>query len=417
MISALYAALSGLNSNGASIGVSANNVSNLATAGFKGSRANFADTFNQSLNNVNASQVGSGSMVNSLQRQFTQGAIVSTGNPLDLAIGGNGFFIVKSPTQGLSYTRAGNFQVDSQGYVTTPEGGRLQGYAPGSTTPGDLNVGNLTTSAGATKNVALSMNLNSHSPVNSSPFAIVNGQPANYDYSATTTVYDSHGGAHDVTAYFSRTGTNTWDVNYASNSGPNSSMVQSAGKQTLTFDSIGTLTGNTAAPIRFDFGGGTAGPQDITFEYGNSGKTGNQSSGTTQLAADSQVTGATQDGTPPGNAKSVSIGQDGSITATFDNGQTTALGKVALADFANPGGLTSVGNNSFVQSASSGEPLVNQANSGGTGNILSGSLETSNVDLADQLVSMNISKTDFTANLATVRVAYEMMDEVLKLKS
>jgi flagellar hook protein FlgE len=438
----MYAAVSGMSTNGEALSVIGDNIANMNTTGFKGSRINFSDVLASSMGGVSGvnMQVGRGSMVSNINSLFTQGTFISTGNPLDMAIDGNGFFIVEDSQSSRYYTRAGNFLLNANGYLITPGGMKVQGYmasnAAASASSGSLSASPLTNvrvdtsvdTVKATTTANITLNLNSHASdisatINGGAFTVdangngKNADPANYNFSNTLTVYDSQGGGHEVTAYYSKSMTtaNTWDVHYVT--GTSGSLIMAAESQTLTFNTSGQLVNDNQATINFNFGPNVVSPQGIVFDFGRGiGEGGSGISASTQLVDSNQVLAANQNGVPPGTLRSVNVDKDGYLQATFTNGQSRTIGQLALAKFNAPYALNKMGHNLFSESLASGQIIEGVPNTAGMGGIVSGSLEQSNVDLADQFVQMIASQRAFQANSRTVTTSDEMMQETLNLK-
>src|SRR5579859_767489 len=211
---ALNTALSGINAAQSDLNVIANNIANAGTTGFKGSRAEFADIFAVTGLNLNSTATGSGVRLQEVAQQFSQGDIQTTNNSLDLAISGNGFFVVNNGS-GATYTRAGDFQKDNNGYVVTPAGARLQVYPPNgaggfdTSTLKDLNLVAAQSNATATSLVTMTSNLPASSAIPANPFSTADS--TSYNAAAPVTVYDSQGGSHQATIYYVKTGTNAWN--------------------------------------------------------------------------------------------------------------------------------------------------------------------------------------------------------------
>jgi flagellar hook protein FlgE len=397
MLDALGSAVSGMDANAKSIKVNSNNVANLNTTGFKASHTSLADA-------PHAGTSGGGTLVNSITPQMTQGTFMSTGNPLDMAIDGGGFFTLKDQNGAKFFSRDGSFSLDAKGNVVNPQGMKLQGLTPQGALA-DINVSQSLSGAGKTSGVDVTMNLNSESPV-TGQFSLTNGQPSNYNFSSTQTLQDSQGGSHDVTSYFSKTAPNTWEVNYVTtDSATNTPVV--AGKQTLGFNTDGSIASGAKQAVSFDFGAGVAPAQSVDFNYG----------GSTQLAAQSQTLASSQNGYSAGSATGVSVDSQGFVNASFTNGRSQSLGQVALSRFGAPQGLTSVGHNLYTQSGASGSAMTGSPGASGLGGIVSGSLEQSNVDLAGEFVNMISSQRAFKANTKTVQVNDEMTRDLLSLKA
>jgi len=431
MLTSLYTAISGMSANGTSLSVIGDNIANLNTIGFKGSRVAFGDVLSQTITGVaGSSQVGRGVLISSVSPLFTQGSFETTASALDLAIDGDGFFIV-SEGGAKYYTRAGQFSIDKDGKVVNPDGLVLQGYladASGNITgaTGDLQIATRQSPAKKTENVSLAINLDATAKAPADPFTLdgngdgVNNDPKNYNFSTTVTVYDSQGGAHQITLYFVKTGDNAWDVHYVNQDPTDPTLLVEAGTQSLTFDQNGALVddGSTTA-ISFDFGAAVTSPQDIYFNYGTgTGETppGDGLDGTTQFASDFAVMNLSQDGYSAGSLKNVVISEDGVITGVFTNGQTRAIGQVALARFIAPTGLTKLGRNLYAETYDSGQPIVGMAGTSGLGRVLSNTLELSNVDLAEEFVKMISAQRGFQANSRIITTTDELMQELVNLK-
>jgi flagellar hook protein FlgE len=437
MLSAMWSAVSGMNSNGEALSVIGDNIANMNTTAFKGNRINFGDVLSSSIGGVGGTgmQMGRGSMVNNISALFTQGTFTSTGNPMDMGIDGNGFFITKDSAGVSFYTRAGNFQIDANGYLTTPGGLKVQGYmstnmsatfdstsisAGGMT---DVKIDPSIDTVKMTSKINITINLNATASSQAAAFTAdadgngVANDPKNYNYSSTTTVYDSQGGAHEVTAYYSKTSANTWGVHYAFSSGTDAVLNMSSETQTLNFNTNGQLVSDNQTNVNFDFGSSVVRPQGIVFDYGKSlSEGGSAIEASTQFVDDFQVLAANQNGNPPGTLRSVNVDKDGYIQATFTNGQSRTIGQIALAKFNAPYALNKMGHNLYTESFQSGQIIVGAPNTAGMGGILSGSLEQSNIDLADQLVQMISSQRAFEANSKTVTTTDEMIQQVINLK-
>ncbi len=445
MLSALYTAVSGMDANSTSLSVIGDNIANMNTIGFKGSTASFGDVLSQSMSGASgSSQVGRGVEVTGVTPSFTQGSFESTSNGLDLAIDGDGLFMVNN--NGVrSYTRAGEFTLDKSGNIVNPDGYILQGYladAGGNITGsvGNLQVNATQSPANATTQVSAAVNLDASATVPAGAFTLdgnndgVPNDPANYNFSNTATVYDSQGGPHQVTMYFVKTGANAWDVHYAypdqavpsqliepgqTSGGAGAVPTGPASVQHLTYNQDGSLnTDNSGTGIAFNFGPVVA-ASTINFNYGTG--TGETPPGTgldlsTQYSSSFSVMSVNQDGYASGSLQSVNVSDAGVLEGVFTNGQTRAIGQVALARFIAPTELTKLGKNLYSESFDSGQPIIGSANSSGNGKILSSSLELSNVDLAAQFVNMISSQRGFEANSKIITTTDQLMQELVNLK-
>jgi flagellar hook protein FlgE len=444
MLTALYTAVSGMDANSTSLSVIGDNIANINTVGFKESDISFGDVLSQSLDNAGtASQVGRGVEVTSVSPNFSQGSLETTTNGLDLAINGDGLFMVNQGAQ-TSYTRAGQFSLDQNGNIVNPEGEILQGYLANAAgqitgTIGNLQIAANQSPANITTTVSASLNLDATATPPAAPFTLdgngtgIPNDPANYNSSNTVTVYDSQGVSHQVTMYFVKTAANTWDVHYAypdpaapgqliepgqTSGGVGKDPTGAATTQTLTWNANGGLVNdNSNTAINFNFGGGVVTPQAINFNYG----TGTAEGGTgldmsTQYGSPFSVTSVNQDGYSSGSLQSVNVSNTGIINGVFTNGQTRTIGQVALSRFIAETDLTKDGQNLYSQSSTSGPPVIGMANTSGLGTLSSSSLELSNVDLAQQFVEMISAQRGYEANSKVITTSDQMLQDLVNLK-
>jgi flagellar hook protein FlgE len=398
-------ALSGIDAAQAGLNVVSNNIANANTTGFKQSVTEYSDLYAGSQNGIAADAIGNGVQVAAVQQDFSQGSIETTGNNLNLAISGGGFFAVSSGGA-LSYTRSGDFSTNSDGLVVNPQGQVLQVYAP---TTGGFNTSsttNLQISAGdsapvATQNVDFTLDLPANATVPTT--AVFSPTDANsYNNSTTATVYDSLGAAHTATVFFAKTATaNQWNA-YLTVDG------QAVGAaQPLTFSSSGAMT--TPANGDISFGPYTpttgAGPLAMNFNF----------SKTTQFGDAFAVSSIQQDGFTTGTLSGVNIDTAGIVEAQYTNGQSVQLGQVALAKFANAEGLAQLGNSDWEQTAASGQALYGQAGTAGLGQVESGSVEESNVDVTAQLVNMIQAQRAFQANAQMISTQNQITQTVIQI--
>jgi flagellar hook protein FlgE len=426
LFGSFYSGVSGLNANGLAMGVIGDNIANMNTVGFKRSRVSFRDMMAYPVIGIgNQELVGRGTAMNSIDQQMTQGSFTSTGNGLDMAVSGRGFFVVNGNVGGQNsnfFTRDGNFHVDNEGYMVNNLSLRLQGYAADTggvvgSSLGDLRFKDASSPAKATSLLELSANLDSQATAIPGGFDLTDPDNTS-SFSSTMTVYDSLGAAHDVTVHFTKTGDGAWEWNAvvgADDSTSGNAEIQASG--TLTFDTDGRLTdAATNAGAAFNFAGGAAQGQAVTFDFGDPINDGGSGlSGSTQYASTSSVSYQSQDGFATGDLQSVVVDGDGNITGTFSNGQRRTLGQVALADFKGEG-LRRMGSNLWQATTESGDALIGAANSGTRGTIASSTLEQSNVDLAQEFVDMIIVQRSYQANSRTITTSDQMIQEVLQLK-
>jgi flagellar hook protein FlgE len=384
---ALNTALSGINAAQSDLNVIANNIANANTTGFKGSRAEFADIFAVTGLNLNSTAVGSGTRLQAVAQQFAQGDLQTTSNSLDLAISGNGFFAVNNGS-GVTYTRAGDFQKNPNGFVTTPDGSRLQIYPSNraggfdTSTLSDFSWATSQSNATATSLVTMTSNLPASASVPTNPFST--SDSTSYNNAQPVTVYDSQGGSHQATVYYVKTGTNAWNANLYVDG-------QSAGSQPMTFDTSGNLATPSNGTLAFNsltLGNGSS-PLTLSLNLTN----------TTQFGTAYSPGTVNQNGFEAGALTGIDINNNGVITANYSNNQSTQIGQVAVANFANMQGLRQLGSASWAASSDSGPAVMGTAGVGQFGDIKSGELESSNTaDTTAQLVNMIQAQRDYQAN-------------------
>jgi flagellar hook protein FlgE len=414
-------ALSGLNAASTDLEVTGNNIANSATNGFKESRAEFADLYASAIQDTSSNAVGQGVRVARVAQQFGQGTIDFTSNNLDLAISGQGFFVLESPDGTLAYTRSGAYSVDRDGYVINHANDKLQVYEAvtgvgGSTTFNtgvleDLQLPTTPSAPNPSSTITAALNLNSQQSEPAIAFNPAN--PASYNGSTSTTVYDSLGNAHTTTMYFRKTATdNLWEQHLyvdGNNIPPDGSAPGTP--FTLQFNSAGALvdfngTGGTSdSTISFAPGAGAANLQ-LNMEF----------AGTTQYGSSFAVNNLTQDGFTSGRLAGVDIDTEGVIFARYTNGQSSALGKVALAKFNNQQGLRQIGDTNWAESFSSGTPQYGEAGTSSFGQIQSGALEASNVDIAAQLVNLITAQRNFQANAEVISTADSVTQTIINIR-
>ena len=404
-------ALSGLNAATTDLEVTGNNIANAATNGFKLSRAEFGDLYANAIQDTSNNAAGQGAEVTRVAQQFTQGSVDFTSNNLDLAISGQGFFVLENPDGTISYTRAGAYSVDRDGYVVNHANDRLQVYpaavgAGGATTFNtgvlqDLQLPTAPSAPTPTGTVTASLNLDATSTTPSGAFDPTD--PATYNSSTSTTVYDSLGNPHTATLYFRSTATaNEWEsyvyIDGAAAGGTN--------PETLTFDTSGALTlpASGLQSVSFTPSGAAAQTLDINF------------TGTTQYGSAFAVNNLTQDGYTSGRLAGVDIDTEGVVFARYTNGQSSALGKVALAKFNNNQGLRQVGDTAWVESFESGTAQLGEASTSSFGQIQSGALEASNVDVAEQLVNLITAQRNFQANAQVIQTGDQITQAIINLR-
>lgn len=400
-------ALSGLNAASTELEVTANNIANVNTTGFKQSRAEFAEVFAVGTQSVSSNASGSGVKTARIAQQFIQGNVDFTDNALDLAIGGEGFFVL-SDNGARVYTRAGAFSADREGFVVNAQGARLQAYPAAGNglfntgTPTDLQLLTGASPPRATTSADMGLNLPANATVPINP-VFDPLDPTTFNHTASVTIYDSLGSAHTSTFYFVKTANvNEWTIQ-AQIDGANV-----GGATTITFGPEGTLQNPVGGQLPLPSYTPSTGASDIdlTLNFLN----------TTQFGSNFGVNSLSQDGFTTGRLTGVAVDQTGVVSARFTNGQSTELGKLALANFANPQGLQQVGNTGWGESSQSGDALLGEAGTSSFGNISSGALEASNVDLTAELVRMITSQRNFQANAQAIETSDTVTQTVINIR-
>jgi flagellar hook protein FlgE len=402
-------ALSGVDAANTDLNVVSNNIANVDTTGFKESETQFAGVYAQTQQGVASTATGNGVAVSDVAQQFAQGNITTTSNNLDLALSGNGFFIL-SNNGAVSYTRNGAFQVNANGYLVDSSGDLVQGYTPLST--GGFNTGQLSnmqlTTAESQPKATTSATINLNLPSNAAAptdTTFSPSDPNSYTDSTSLTVYDSLGAAHTAQLYFAKGPAsgpaNTWSAQLY----VDGTAVGAA--QTLTFSNAGTLTAPANGQLAFSGYTPATGAADMnmTFNFG----------GSTQYGDAFGVNSLQQNGYTTGSLVGINISSTGVVQANFTNGQSTTLGQLGLANFADPQGLQQIGNTQWEQSFASGAPVQGVAGGSGFGTIQSGALEDSNVDITSQLVKMITAQRAFQANAQMISTEDQLTQDVINI--
>ncbi len=400
-------ALSGLNASQADLNVTANNIANTQTTGFKGSRTEFADLYAVSLQGTSNNASGSGVRVAAVTQQFSQGNVEFTDSNLDLAISGQGMFIL-SDDGALSYTRAGSFQMNRDGYVVNSQQQRLQVYPP--LVGGAFNTGGLTdlrlqttdSAPAATETVEYVLNLPGNASVPTvTPFDPNN--PNSFNHATSLTLFDSLGATHTGTMYFSKTANpNEWEARLYIDGNDTGAV------QTLQYSNTGLLQTPVGGLLTYPTFTPTTGaaPMDITVDLARS----------TQFGSNFAVNSVSQDGFTTGRLIGIDIDETGIVQARFTNGNSVSLGQVAIANFANPQGLQQLGNTQWAETFASGQSLRGQAGNSGFGLIQSGALEGANVDVTEQLVQMITAQRNFQANAQMISTADQITQTIMNIR-
>jgi len=444
-------ALSGLSAQQQKLGAVGNNIANSQTVGFKSSSVQFADVFAQS-------RIGLGTRTSAVLQNFSQGNIESTNRNMDLAIAGEGFFRFQQPNGEVGYSRNGQLTMTADGRLVNAQGAQIMGYAAdanGNVQPGGdvtaLNVDAEGLAASATENLDVSLNLDSNEPPIVTPqaapatgfdtVAIDAGDPTTYSYSTNATIYDSQGNARNVSLYFQRqpsfdaggdvevdgdnvVSSNNWKVHVRMTGGPDSAGTYEGDLGSLSFDTSGRFTGlnlddandlvtevdgeNLVSFATGEFNPTTGLFEPLQFDFSIN----NQSS---QNANSSTVNNLTQDGYTAGALVGITIEDDGTVMRNYSNEESRAAGQIAMVSFRNPEGLSPVGDNLWTATGASGQELVGAPGTGQRGLIESSAIETSNVDLARELVDMIVSQRAYQANSQTISTQDELLQTIINL--
>jgi len=403
--------LSGLTSSSIALSSIANNLANLNTTGYKDQSIQFKDLFYQSLGSTGAGNpilLGAGAAVGSISSIFTQGSLSSDGVSTDVAIQGGGFFITQN-TQGTTYTRAGNFSIDKNGFLVTEDGKQVQGYpAVNGVITGGQGLAPLQLGAGqlspatATTNVRATTNLDATAAVGDT-------------FSTPVTVFDSLGASHVLTFDFTKTASGAWNYNItipAADVGATGPPV-SLKTGTMTFDGPGNLLTPAGNVTGIAVAGLADGANTLTFTW----QLFDKGAGLVQQVASPSSTSSTQqDGNGSGALVNFNIGADGTISGSFSNGRTALLGQLALATFGNDQGLLRTGSSGFVPTLSSGQAVLGAPGTGGRGTLSGGALELSNVDIATEFASLIVAQRAFQANAKVVTTFDQVTQDTINLK-
>lgn len=410
MMRSMFSAIAALNLHQLYLDVIANNLSNVNTPGFKGSRVSFQDMFSQTLRGgsapagniggINPAQIGLGARLGGLDILFTQGSLQATGKNSDLAIQGDGFFIYQGAETNL-YSRDGTIDLSADGYLANPNTGLYilgwqaddQGNIDPTQPIGRIRIPTGISQARATANATFQGNLDANTAVGDS-------------FTTTMQIYDSLGGQHTIEITFTRdAAANTWTWT-ATSSDPAITGITVTGSP-IVFTPEGQYDpNNPATSIEITLNNGAVSPQTVNLDFTN----------LTQLADSSDVNMANQDGMAPGSLIGFNITDKGEVVGLFSNGLNQIIGQLALANFVNPSGLQRVGQNLFIPSANSGTAQIGIAGTNGRGSIAAGYLEMSNVDLAQQFTDMIVAQRGFQANSRVITTSDEMLQDLVNLK-
>ncbi|MBU6418124.1 MAG: flagellar hook protein FlgE [Proteobacteria bacterium] len=405
----LQTALSGLLGAQTGLNTVSNDLANANTTAFKSQTALFEDVFPANATNT----PGIGTATEGISTDLTQGNLTATGNSLDAAIQGNGYFVV-SNNGSQQYTRDGAFQLSTTGQLETLNGASVLGY---SSTNGVLNstLGSISINTGAipatpSANIGATLDLNSGDAQIPSTTTFNPADPTTYSESTSVVTYDSLGNANRVQLYLVQNqpatagATPSWTVYAQPEAASGSAVGTPQNLTTLNFSNSGTLTSGSPATLAVNWGNGAA-SSNIAFNF----------TGTTLSAQNFAVAGVTNDGYPAGSYTGSTISADGSITATYSNRQTVSAGKIALANFINPEGLTPASGNLFAASNTSGQAVVNTPGSGLAGSLSGGELESSNASTSSLLVSLIQYQQAYQANTSVIQTEQQDSQRLVQI--
>ena len=401
--------LTGLEASSTALNTIANNLSNMNTTAFKSQNVTFSDLFYQQIGSSGAGdplQVGAGTQIASTETDFSQGSINETGNATDVALNGNGFFVVQNGGE-TEYTRDGNFSLTSGGALTTQSGQQVMGYpvvdgavntnAP--LAPIQIPVGQVEQPA-ATTSLSLTANLDASSATGT----VVPAQ---------ITIYDSLGVSHVATIDFTNMGSGTWDYNVSLPTGDSTGGVNATQSGSLTFDQNGNLASGTTNPPAVSFTGLSDGANDLSLNWNLFGSSGQPT--LTQVASASAVSATNQNGYASGEYSGFAIDSDGVVSAEFSNGQTTPVGQLALANITNQQGLTISAGNNYQTTLASGAASVGVAGSAGLGTMEDEALEQSNVDISTQFSDLIVAQQAFEASSKAITTFDTVSQETINM--
>jgi flagellar hook protein FlgE len=400
--------LSGLVASQNQLQAVSNNLANLDTVGYKDQNVSFSDLFAQSTASSGAGnpiQQGLGVATSQTTSDFTSGTPSATGVPSNMALSGNGLFVTQTTNGTQAFTRAGDFTTNTSGQLVTPAGDLVMGYGAvngvvqtaGALQPLQVGIGAVIP-ATATTSFQISANLNANSPTGTT-------------FASSTPIYDSLGTSHELSVNYTKTGANTWSYSVnvpTADTGAASSQIASG---TLSFDSSGNLTSPTGSiALNIPSFTDAAAPMNLTWNLADT--SGNPTLTQTNLASASS---SIANGQASGTLTSYAVGSDGTIEGTYSNGQTSALGQVAVASFINVQGLANIGNNDLQVTAGSGAAQIGIAGTGGRGTITGGSIEASNVDVAAEFAKMIVAQQAYSANAKTVTTMDQISQTTIQM--
>lgn len=423
ILSSLYTGISGLSGQGEALSIYGDNIANASTVGFKTSRPEFQDVIAKSLKGLlGGNQIGRGVRLAAVNPIFSQGSILQTESATDLAITGDGFFVLNG-VDGQSFTRNGSFHFDKEGKLINSDGFHVMGFQAddrGKITSkmGEISIDRTVIDAKKSSEVKMFMNLDLRAD---KAMVFDPKQPDQTAHFATgVTVFDTAGTAHVSTVYFNRTDDGVWTwramvKGEETTNGKKDEMIECA-KGRLIFDTDGRLKDQIIDRSVFNFNKGALPDQYIKFNFGDDKAHGGTGLAVTQYGTASEAYKTTQDGYTAGTLAGMTFNDDGTLTAVYTNGENINLAQVALAKFENSEGLYKMGQNRFRESRLSGQATIGSPQAGGRGRISSKTIESSTTDVANEFINLMQAQRNFQANSKVISTSDEMLQEVLNLK-
>jgi len=426
IVNSMNIGVTGISAQGNQLDIIGDNISNVSTNGFKASRGEFSDMVSRNLKGIEGgNQIGRGTQLRSVTPIFNQGSIIRTERATDLAINGDGFFVVKAGNGELNYSRDGALRFNKDGELVNMEGLNIMGYlanTEGKISPQleKVSIPTNTIAAKGTDKVKLSINIDAREPIGV-PFNPM--KPADTSiFSSGVTIYDSKGTAHIATLFFNKIGENQYEYNAmvdgAEVVGGEKGKLSLQASGTLLFDKDGRLLSETVKSNGFNFIGGADLNQQVEFDFGDAVTTENGTglAGSTQFGTSSVMYKYNQNGHEAGNLTSMSVNEDGVITGLFSNGITRDLAQLGLAKFENNEGLVKIGGNNFRESKLSGAAYIGKAGEAGRGTFLAKALEQSTTDIAQEFVNLILAQRGFQANSKIITTSDELLNDIINLK-
>jgi len=422
ILSSMYTGITGLQGQGEALAIYGDNIANANTVGFKTSRPEFQDVIAKSLKGLlGGNQIGRGTRLTAVNPIFSQGSIIQTESSTDLAITGDGFFVVKG-VDGQSFSRNGAFHFDKDGKLINADNYHVQGFQADdngriTSKMGDISVDKTVIDARKTGKVDMFMNLDLRAD------KAMQFNPAKPDqtshFATGATVFDTAGTPHVVTLYFNKSDDGAWTYRVMAKGeeikdGKKGEMLEQA-RGRLLFSSDGRLKEHISDRNNFNFNKGALPDQKIEFNFGEETSKGGAGSQVTQYGTNSEAYKTTQDGFTAGTLAGLTFNDEGILAAVYTNGQSMNLAQVALAKFENPEGMFKMGQNRYRESRLSGIPTIGAPQAGGRGQVTSKTIESSTTDIANEFINLMTAQRNFQANSKVINVADDMMKEVINI--